>query len=258
MQDLRIVIPAYNEEAGIAETIDRVKGACPESEIIVVDDASKDTTAQIARGRGVEVISNAANRGKGGATKVGLHHHTNRSITYLAFIDADSTYPPESVPKLYQLCKDDGFQLAIGSRFLSKNRGMPGIRKIGNRLFAIMLSFYSGKRTTDTSTGLRVFNIALLPLLEHTPDGLDFDTAMTAAVLFEGIKYAEIPIEYYARLGNSKLSSLRDGYRFLRVIMNATRKYRPLLFYFTLGIPFLMIDFIVNHLSVPRTGNMKL
>jgi hypothetical protein len=174
---------------------------------------------------------------------------------YLAFIDADSTYPPESIPKLYQLCKDDGFQLAIGSRFLSKNRGMPGIRKIGNRLFAIMLSFYSGKRTTDTSTGLRVFNIALLPLLEQTPDGLDFDTAMTAAVLFKGIKYAEVPIDYYARVGNSKLSSLRDGYRFLRVIMKATRKYRPLLFYCTLGLPFMFTDYIVKLFTRTKTHN---
>ena len=249
MKDLRIVIPAYNEEAGIAETIDRVKKACPESEIIVVDDASKDTTLQIARRKGGEVISNGTNRGKGGATKVGLNANTGRSITYLAFIDADSTYPPESIPKLYQLCKEEGFQIAIGSRFLCKNRGMPIIRKIGNRIFAIMLSFYSGKHTTDTSTGLRVFNIALLPLLEHTPDGLDFDTAMTAAVLFEDIKYAEIPIEYYARVGNSKLNSLRDGYRFLRVIMNATRKYRPFLFYLTLGIPFLLLQFIIKRIK---------
>jgi len=252
MKDLRIVIPAYNEEAGIAETIDRVKRACPESEIIVVDDASKDATAQIARGKGVEVISNPTNRGKGGATKVGLKHNTGNSITYLAFIDADSTYPPESIPKLYQLCKDDGFQIAIGSRFLGKNRGMPVIRKIGNRIFAIMLSFYSGKRTTDTSTGLRVFNIALLPLLEPTPDGLDFDTAMTAAVLFEGLEYAEIPIEYYARVGNSKLSSLRDGYRFLRVIMKATRKQRPMLFYCTLGIPFMLVESLVRFTATVR------
>ena len=257
MKDLRIVIPAYNEEAGIAETIDRLKRVCPESEIIVVDDASKDATAQIARGKGVEVITNAANRGKGGATKVGLNHNTGRSITYLAFIDADSTYPPESIPKLYQLCKEQGFQIAIGSRFLCKNRGMPVIRKIGNRIFAIMLSLYSGKRTTDTSTGMRVFNIALLPLLEPTPDGLDFDTAMTAAVLFEGIKYAEVPIEYYTRVGNSKLNSLRDGYRFLRVIMKATRKYRPVLFYCSLGIPFILIDFIVNGLSLVKPVTTK-
>jgi glycosyltransferase involved in cell wall biosynthesis len=257
MKDLRIVIPAYNEEAGLAETIDRVKQACPESEIVVVDDASKDATAQIARGKDVKVISNATNRGKGGATKIGLKCNTGRSITYLAFIDADSTYPPESIPKLYQLCKGEGFQLAIGSRFLSKNTGMPMIRKIGNRLFAIMLSLYSGKLTTDTSTGLRVFNIALLPLLEATPDGLDFDTAMTAAVLFEGLKYTEVPIDYYRRVGNSKLSSIRDGYRFLNVIMKATRKYRPVLFFYTLGIPFIVVDFMVKIISALKAENVK-
>lgn len=246
MKDLRIVIPAYNEEAAIGEVIDRVRSACPDAEIMVVDDASKDSTGQIARSKSVEIISNPTNRGKGGATKVGLSHKTGRSNTYLAFIDADGTYPPESIPKLYDLCKGDGVQLAIGSRFLGKNRGMPVIRKIGNRIFGVMLSFYSGKRTTDTSTGLRVFNVQMLPLLEHTPDGLDFDISMTANVLFEGLKYAEIPIDYYERVGRSKLNSLRDGYRFLSVIMNTTRKYKPKLFFCTLGIPFILIDILVN------------
>jgi glycosyltransferase involved in cell wall biosynthesis len=177
MKDLRIVTPAYNEEASIGEIIDRVKKACPESEIIVVDDASKDATAQLARGKGIEVISNPTNRGKGGTTKVGLKHNTGNSITYLAFIDADSTYPPESIPTLCELCEEEGFQIAIGSRLLGKNRGMPVISKIGNRIFSIMLSLYSGKRTTDTSTGLRVLSARLLPMIDSLPDGLDFDTA---------------------------------------------------------------------------------
>jgi len=64
----------------------------------------------------------------------------------------------------------------------------------GNKIFAGLLSFYSGKRTTDTSRGLRVFNVRLLPTVELLPDGLDFDTAMTTIALFEGLSYAEIPV----------------------------------------------------------------
>ena len=78
---------------------------------------------------------------------------------------------------------------------------------------------------------------------------------MTAAVLFEGIKYAEIPIDYYARVGNSKLNSLKDGNRFLRAIMNATRKYRPLLFYCTLGLPFMFVDYIVKIFTQNKLQN---
>ena len=182
-------------------------------------------------------------------------HNLNNGINYLAFIDADGTYPPERIPELYDLCKQRGYDIAVGSRLIRNNNGMPRIRRLGNKIFAGLLTFYSGKRTTDTSTGLRVFNIALLPLLEHTPDGLDFDTAMTAAVLFEGIKYAEVPIDYYARVGNSKLSILKDGYRFLKVIMNTARSYKPLLFFFTLGIPFMFVELLLKVYSAVKGGS---
>jgi hypothetical protein len=94
-------------------------------------------------------------------------------------------------------------------------------------------------------------------VFESLPNGLDFDTSMTTRALFEGLAYTEIPIEYYRRAGTSKLSNFKDGYRFLRVIMNAARQHRPLLFYCTLGIPFLLVDFIVNGISATRAGNVK-
>lgn len=252
MKDLRIVIPALDEESGIGEVIDRVTKACPAAELVVVDDGSRDKTAAIAREKGVEVVSNATNCGKGGATKVGFTHNLHNGVSYLAFIDADNTYPPESLPELYRLCKQEHIELAVASRFLGRNDGMPQMRKIGNKIFAILLSFYSGKRTTDTSTGLRVFSARLLPMVDPLPDGLDFDTAMTTIALFQGLTYAEIPIDYCERSGESKLSNLTDGYRFLKVIMNATRQHRPLLFYCTLGIPFLLVESLIRVFSAVR------
>lgn len=246
MKDLRIVIPALDEEKGIGEVIDRVRKACPEAEVVVVDDGSGDRTAEVAREKGVEVVSNPTNRGKGGATKVGFTHNLRNGINYLGFIDADNTYPPESFPELYRLCKKEHVEVAVASRFLGRNDGMPWMRRLGNRIFATLLSFYSGRRTTDTSTGLRVFNARFLPTVQQLPDGLDFDTAMTTIALFEGLRYAEIPIEYHDRTGESKLSNLKDGYRFLRVIMNAARQHRPALFYLTLGIPFMFVEVILR------------
>jgi len=252
MKDLRIVIPAYNEEASIAEVISRIRKACPKAEVVVVNDGSKDSTAEIVRNCGVKVISNHTNLGKGGATKAGFVHNLNNGINYLAFIDADGTYPPERIPELYDLCKQKGYDIAVGSRIIRKNNGMPRIRRLGNKIFAGLLTFYSGKRTTDTSTGLRVFNVRLLPMFESLPNGLDFDTSMTTRALFEGLSYTEIPIEYYRRAGTSKLNNFKDGYRFLRVIMNATRQYRPLLFYCTFGIPYLILDAMVRYMSTRR------
>ncbi len=259
MQDLRIVIPAYNEEAGIKDVIGRVHKVCPEAELIIVNDCSTDKTAQIARDCGAQVIDNPINLNYGGALKAGFFQKATleRSIKYIAFLDADGTYPPEKIPDLYNLCKTGNYDIVVGSRFLGQNDGMPFIRRVGNKIFALLISLYTGKKITDSGSGLRVFKASLVPLFHDLPDGLNFTPAMSVNALFAGVTYAETPIEYAKRAGNSKLNSIKDGYKFLQVIMNATRKYRPALFYCTLGLPFLMVDLIVNSLSAPRAGNVK-
>jgi glycosyltransferase involved in cell wall biosynthesis len=249
MKDLRIVIPAYNEESSIGEVIDRVKKACPDAEVVVVDDGSKDRTAQITRDDGVKVISNSTNLGYGRSLKIGFSYSSgdDNQIMYLAFLDADGTYPVEKVPELYGLCKGRDYDIVVGSRFLGKNAGMPFIRRVGNRIFALLTSIYTKKKVTDTGSGLRIFRASLAPWMQQLPDGLNFTPAMTIKALFDGLTYIEIPIEYNRRAGESKLSSLKDGYRFLKVIMNAARQHRPWLFYFTLGIPFLVVNFLVKN-----------
>src|SRR5262245_60930681 len=110
MNILSVVIPAYNEEDGVAAVIDRVLDVEPELrkvgldklELIVVDDCSKDRTAQIVKSyadRGVVLIQHKVNRNYGGALKTGFRYATGN---YLAFMDADGTYPPEYYPKMYQ------------------------------------------------------------------------------------------------------------------------------------------------------------
>jgi len=254
MKDLRIVIPAYNEENAIGDVIDRVKVSCPDADFIIVNDASSDRTVQIAIDRGIKVISNPVNLGYGGALKVGFNHFTDTGdyIKYLAFLDADGTYPPEKIPELYNLCVNNGYDMVVGSRLISRNKGMPFIRMVGNSLFAFLATTYSGRKVTDTGSGLRVFKKELSSWVQELPDGLDLTPAMTIKALFEGLAYAEIAIEYNKRIGRSKLSNLRDGYRFLRVIMKATRQHRPWLFYCTLGIPFLLVDLLVKLGSVLR------
>jgi glycosyltransferase involved in cell wall biosynthesis len=257
MKDLRIVIPAYNEEEGIGDVITRILKTCPEAELIVVNDCSIDKTAQIARDLGASVIDNTSNLNYGGALKVGFSQKTTpeRIIKYFAFIDADGTYPPEKIPELYNLCNAGNYDIIVGSRFLGHNVGMPIIRRVGNKIFAALISVYTEEKITDSASGLRVFNVALLPQLKDLPNGLNFTPAMSVTALFAGFTYAEIPIDYAKRTGNSKLSGIKDGYRFLKVIMDATRKYRPLLFYCTLGLPFTLVDYIVKLFTRTKLQN---
>jgi glycosyltransferase involved in cell wall biosynthesis len=257
MQDLRIVIPAYNEEAGIKDVIERVYKVCPEAELIIVNDCSTDKTAQIAMACGAKVIDNPINLNYAGALKVGFSQKATpeRSIKYIAFLDADGTYPPEKIPALYNLCKTGNYDIVVGSRMVGHNVGMPTMRRVGNKIFALLISLYTGKKITDSASGLRIFNIALIPWLNGLPNGLNFTPAMSVNALFAGFTYAEIPIDYARRIGNSKLSSVKDGYKFLSVIMNATRKYRPLLFYCTLGLPFMFVDYIVKIFTRTKLQN---
>jgi glycosyltransferase involved in cell wall biosynthesis len=247
MHDLGIVIPAYNEETGIADILERIKVSCPDARVLVVDDCSKDNTADIVRSYGVEVITNPVNYNYGKALKIGFDYQVqNNHVRYLAFLDADGTYPPENIPELYALCKNEGFDIATGSRLLGSNKGMPRVRKVGNIFFAWLISKYTGKKITDSATGLRVFKASLTSRFSDLPDGLNLTPAMTVNSLFEGLSYKEIAIEYDERHGKSKLSSIKDGYRFLKVILLATKKHRPTAFYLTLGIPFLVLEAIMK------------
>jgi glycosyltransferase involved in cell wall biosynthesis len=257
--ELRIVIPAYNEESSVGEVIDRAKKACRDAEIIVVDDGSTDNTAAIARQRNVKVISNQTNYGYGRALKIGFNYKTEY-IKYFAFLDADNTYPPEKIPELYNLCKEKEIDIVVGSRFLGENKGMPVIRKIGNWFFALIVSLYTGKTITDAGSGMRVFKASLLPEFLDLPDGLSFTPGMTAMVLHIGRNYQEIPIEYHERAGESKLSALKDGYRFFTVILNTVKNHRPIAFFGTIGIPFFVGGVLLGFYSVGRwlTGSLSI
>jgi glycosyltransferase involved in cell wall biosynthesis len=251
MDDLGIVIPAYNEESGLGPVLDDLKLYCQGAKILVVDDCSADNTAAIARSHGIEVITNQVNSNYGKSLKIGFDYLIKKyGVKYLAFLDADGTYPADKIPGLYSLCRDQGIAIAAGSRFGGMETGMPFIRKVGNKFFAWLLSKYSKKHITDTGTGLRVVKAELVPLFAGLSNGLNFTPAMTSMLAFEDTPYAEIPIQYGKRTGNSKLSSVKDGYRFLSSIMTNTKKHRRVLYYFTLGIPFEALKFFAGFTSL--------
>ncbi len=250
MFDLRIVIPAKDEEASIGTVIERTKEACPNAEIVVVDDGSRDRTADIARQKGVIVISNPTNYGYGKALKIGFMYNSGRPINYLGFLDADNTYPPEDISELYNLCKKNDIDIAVGSRFEGRNEGMPLIRKLGNKMFAFIVSLYTGKKVTDAGSGLRVFKASILPEFESLPDQLNYTPGMTAMALHTGMSYREIPIEYKEREGMSKLNPMKDGYRFLMVIMNSVRNHKPIAYFGTVGFPIFIVGVVLGIYSL--------
>ncbi len=230
---LSVVIPAYNEEGGIAEIIERVLAVRPrlvdagvdDLELIVVDDGSHDRTADIAAGYSqVRLIRQPANRGYGAALKTGF---SQAQGNLLGFLDADGTYPPEHFPDLCQVALSEGADLVVGSRMSGGESEMPLVRRLGNLIFANLVSLLSNRRISDSSSGMRVIRREALSRLYPLPDGLNFTPVMSTRALHEEIHWREVPIPYKERVGRSKLSVVRDGTRFLYTIIWTALNYNP-------------------------------
>ncbi len=241
MTTLSIVIPAYNEEGGIADITGRVLAVKPalaqvgvsELELLVVDDGSRDQTAQIVGAtEGVRLIRHPVNRGYGAALKTGFGSARGELI---GFLDADGTYPPEYLP---QLCEKalDGFDLAIGSRMAGAESHMPLARRLGNLFFAALLSLVGRARVTDSASGMRVFKREILERLYPLPDGLNLTPVMSTRAIHEHVRIAEIAIPYSERVGRSKLSVVRDGSIFLQSILWTVLTYNPVRILGLLGL----------------------
>lgn len=228
---LSVVIPAYNEEDGIAEIVERVLAVRPALqeigvglELLVVDDGSKDRTAEIVQPYAdVRLLRHNPNRGYGAALKSGFCAATGE---LLGFLDADGTYPPESFPAL---CQEvfAGADVVVGSRRSGAVSGMPFVRKVGNFIWSNLVTLLSGQRVLDPASGMRVFRREALEKLYPLPDGLNFTPVMSTRTVHEGLKLSEIPMPYEERLGRSKLSVLEDGMRFLRTIIWTALYYNP-------------------------------
>jgi len=231
MPVLSVVIPAYNEEDGIAEIARRVLAVRDDLiklgvslELLVVDDGSRDKTADIASHiEGVRLIRHPKNRGYGAALKTGFGEARGELI---GFLDADGTYPPEHFPQLCTVAIT-GTDLVIGSRMAGADSQMPLTRRIGNLFFATLLSLISHQRVTDSASGMRIFKREVLERIYPLPDGLNLTPVMSTRALHEGIKIAEVPIPYSERLGRSKLSVIRDGRIFLQSMIWTALAYNP-------------------------------
>jgi hypothetical protein len=236
MVTLTVVIPAYNEEDGIADIMQRVlavrqdlsKVHVDSLELLVVNDGSKDRTAEFAQKvadqeTGVRVISHETNKGYGAALKTGFAQASGELI---GFLDADGTYPPEFFPTLCQKALN-GSDLVIGSRMAGEESEMPITRRIGNIFFAGMISLLGGQRITDSASGMRVFKREVLQRVYPLPDGLNLTPIMSTRAIHERIPMTEVAIPYSERVGRSKLNVVRDGSVYVQSITWTVLTYNP-------------------------------
>ncbi len=251
MDVLSVVIPAYNEEGGIADIVERVLAIRPalaaqgaDLELIVVDDGSRDRTAQIVgRFSEVKLVRHAANSGYGAALKTGFAQARGQ---WLGFLDADGTYPPEYFPGMLEVARAQQAELVIGSRMSGTDSEMPMSRRVGNLFFARLVTLIGRQYVSDSASGMRIIRRDVLARLYPLPDGLNFTPVMSTRAVHEGIKMVEAPIPYAERVGRSKLTIVGDGTRFLQSIVWTALCYNPVRILGAIGLGSILLALLVG------------
>ena len=228
-----VVIPAYNEAAHVAEQVRHVDAVLAASgwayEIIVVDDGSSDNTAQEAATTGVRVIRRLANAGYGAALKLGVRF---ARYDWILITDADGTYPVEAIPQL--LAQSDVNAMVVGAR-IGDNVNVPWERRPAKWFLNRLASYLAGRHLPDINSGLRLMRKSLVERYEHLlPQGFSFTTTITLAAACNGHAVAYVPIDYHARLGESKIRA-RHAYDFTLLIVRTIVFFNPLKVFLPLG-----------------------
>ena len=230
-----IIIPALNEEDALAGTLTDVlrarklieeETAVEQVNVVLVNDGSTDRTQEIGESfSDVQTIQFEHNRGYGAAIKAGFLADDSELV---GFMDADGTLQAASFVPLINKLRSEDADIVLGAR-LSKESKMPLVRQLGNWGFARLLGFISGLPLTDCASGMRVIKRSSLKYLMPLPNGLHFTPAMSSiALLDHRMRIVELPVSYTERTGSSKLSVLKDGLRFLGMILLFGCFYNPI------------------------------
>ena len=233
---LSVVIPAYNEEGAVRETVEEVREALAPTgidyEIIVVDDGSKDNTRQEAIESGATVDWNPQNSGYGATLKRGVKR---AQFEYIAILDADGTYPAHYLPEMLALCRHN--DMIVGDRgAMMKN--VPLIRKPAKFILNTLASFLAQRKLNDLNSGLRVFRKSeLIPFLPLLPQNFSFTTTITLCMSCNGKRMLYTPIEYRKRIGSSKIKPM-DFINFIILVLRAIMLFNPLRIFVPAGLVF--------------------
>ena len=237
VKGVSIVIPAYNEEAAIRNSIEAVIAAMDgsgfEYELIVVDDGSTDRTREILRSmQGIKLIGIPENRGYGASLKTGI---TKSAFDLVAITDADGTYPAEKIPELIAEC--EGYDMVVGAR-VGENVHIPNNRKPAKWVLGKISNYLAGRHIPDLNSGLRVMRKRLVRRFEHLlPAGFSFTTTITLAALCSSSLVKYVPIDYHARIGESKIRPTH-ALDFLILIIRTIVYFNPLKVFIPLGAAF--------------------
>ena len=214
-EQVLIAIPAYNEQARIANVIQRVRDSLPEFDLLVVNDGSSDSTAQILKDLKVLVATHLCNLGYGRAIQTAIKYALQMNYDVLITLDGDGQHHPEQVRHLYTVSCEASWDLLIGSRYVETHdySSAPLGRRIGMQLFSVLVRILTGRAIYDTTSGLKVMRRSVFVPLSRW-HCLDFHAEAIVYLMKLGYRVGEAPISVAERIAGESMYSFGSLFKY--------------------------------------------
>ncbi len=253
---LSIVIPARNEVHGLRGVLPEIVKICPQAEILVIDDGSNDSTPEVCASLPVRIISHPYPKGNGAAIKTGARAAKG---DVLIFMDADGQHKPEDIPRLLEKF-NEGYDMVVGARTNGSHSGLH--RALANDFFSRFASWMVQQPVADLTSGFRVVRADnFRKFLYLLPNGFSYPTTITMSFFRAGFSVAYLPVQAPPRAnGSSHIRPLKDGVRFMLIIIKIGTLYSPQKLFLPISAGFFLTGlsyYLYTYFTFGRFTNMS-
>lgn len=203
------ITPCHNEEGRVGCVVKSIRSAFPESEVVVIDDCSRDGSAAEASVAGATILTHSCNLGYGAALQTGYMYALQSGYDILVQLDSDGQHTVDSAKSLLEPVVSGKADLVIGSRHLAaQSSGTPALRRLGQRVFSVALRAFGGPFLSDPTSGLQAMNSRTFQLFAEDVFPCDYpDSDVMLMAHYAGLRIAEVPAAMLARSGGTSLHS---------------------------------------------------
>ncbi len=253
--EISVILPVFNEAKNLGRVLDRLDSLkLADVEVIVVDDGSTDETGEVAKNKGARVVRHPYNIGNGAAVKSGIRAAKGK---WLVFMDGDGQHRPEDLPGL--LAESQDYHMVVGAR--GKGSKLRFHRYAANLLYNAFAAYVTKFKVKDLTSGFRVLRRRdAMRFIDLLPNTFSYPSTMTLAFLRSGLTVKYVPIQSLYRSGQSKISLISDGIRFLLIIAKIATLFSPFrvfvpvsVFFFICGIA----NYAYTFMTQSRFTNMS-